>query len=111
MLSVMVTVNEHIAVLFIVSEARQETVVTPFGKLDPDGGVQVTVRAPSQLSVAIRPVKVSEAAQLPGATLADRFVQPSKIGACVSLTVTVNEQGAELPLVSLAVQLTVVTPF
>ena len=32
-------------------------------------------------------------------------------GACVSLTVTVNEQLAVLPLASVAVQLTVVVPF
>ena len=33
------------------------------------------------------------------------------VGACVSFTVTVNEQFAELPDPSLTVQFTVVTPF
>ena len=37
--------------------------------------------------------------------------QGLRVGACVSLTVTVNEQLAGLPDASLTVQVTVVTPF
>jgi hypothetical protein len=35
------------------SEAEQVTVVTPLLKVDPEVGLQVTVRVPSQLSVAV----------------------------------------------------------
>jgi hypothetical protein len=52
-LSVTVTVKLHSPVLLLVSLAEQFTVVTPFWKVDPDGGLQVTVRGPSQLSFAV----------------------------------------------------------
>jgi hypothetical protein len=51
--SLTVTVNEQLPVLLLVSLAEQFTVVTPVWKVDPDGGLQVTVRGPSQLSVAV----------------------------------------------------------
>jgi hypothetical protein len=35
------------------SDAEHVTVVTPFWKVDPEAGTQVTGRAPSQLSVAV----------------------------------------------------------
>ena len=44
-----VTVNEQVAVLPELSVAVQTTGVVPFGKVDPDGGLQVTV-TPGQLS-------------------------------------------------------------
>jgi hypothetical protein len=52
-LSVTVTVNIQLPVLFDVSVAVQVTVVTPLLKVEPVGGLQVTVRAPSQLSFAV----------------------------------------------------------
>jgi len=52
-LSVTVTVNVQLAGLPDVSEAEQLTVVTPLGNTDPEVGLQVTVLAPSQLSVAV----------------------------------------------------------
>jgi hypothetical protein len=52
-LSVTVTVNVQFPVLLDVSEAEQVTVVTPLVKAVPLTGLQVTVRAPSQLSLAV----------------------------------------------------------
>jgi hypothetical protein len=51
--SLTVTVNVQVLVLGTVSVAVQVTVVTPFGKVEPDVGEQVTLRVPSQLSLAI----------------------------------------------------------
>ncbi len=48
-----VTVNEQLPELPDVSLAEQVTVVTPTVKLLPEAGVQVTVRAPSQTSLAV----------------------------------------------------------
>jgi len=54
-LSVTVTMKEHEFVLggTAASEAEQLMVVTPLLKVDPEAGEQVTVRDPSQLSVAV----------------------------------------------------------
>jgi acyl dehydratase len=52
-LSVTVTVNVQLPVLFDVSEAEQLTVVTPLGNTEPEVGLQATVLDPSQLSVAV----------------------------------------------------------
>src|SRR5262245_15739517 len=51
--SLMVTVNEQDPAFPLASVAEQVTVVVPLGKLEPDGGVQVTVPTPGQLSVAV----------------------------------------------------------
>ena len=87
-----------------VSLAVHATVVTPTGKFDPLAGRQLTV-APGQLSVA-DDANVTTAEHWPAAfgtvTGAGQFAT----GACVSLTVTVNEHVG--PLV--VVQLTVVVP-
>jgi len=50
--SLTVTVNAHSLVFPDASVATQFTVVTPFGKVEPDGGVHTTV-TPGQLSVAV----------------------------------------------------------
>ena len=47
-----VTVNEQVAVLPPASVAVQLTGVVPFGKAEPEAGVQATV-TPGQLSVAV----------------------------------------------------------
>src|SRR3954451_18803229 len=47
-----VTVNVLVAVLPLASVDLQVTVVVPTGNVDPDGGVQVTGREPSTVSVA-----------------------------------------------------------
>ena len=48
-----VTVNEHEPLLPELSEAEQVTVVIPFEKVEPLGGVHETGTVPSQLSVAV----------------------------------------------------------
>ena len=53
MLSVTITVNEQLPLLLDVSLAEQLTVVTPLLKVEPDGGLHVTVLVPSQLSAAV----------------------------------------------------------
>ena len=55
-MSLTVTVNVHMLVLAVgvfASDDIQVTVVTPFWKVDPEVGLQVTGRTPSQLSVAV----------------------------------------------------------
>ena len=49
--SLTVTVNDLLAGLPDKSLAVQVTVVAPFAKTEPDGGVQVGVNGPSQLSL------------------------------------------------------------
>jgi hypothetical protein len=51
--SLTVTVNEQPAGLPAASLTEQLTIVTPFGKLEPLGGIQVTVPTAEQLSEAI----------------------------------------------------------
>ena len=53
-LSCTVTVNEQEPVLLLVSVALQVTDVVPFGKVDPDAGMQIGITV-SQLSVAEAP--------------------------------------------------------
>jgi hypothetical protein len=50
--SLTVTVKEQLAVLPDVSVAVHVTVVVPFEKVEPEGGLQTTV-TPGQLSVAV----------------------------------------------------------
>jgi len=54
-ISLTVTVNEQEPVFggTAASVAEHVTVVTPLLKVDPEAGEQVTVRVPSQLSVAV----------------------------------------------------------
>jgi negative regulator of sigma E activity len=54
-ISLTVTVNVQVPVLggTAASDAEQLTVVTPLLKVEPLAGLQVTVREPSQLSVAV----------------------------------------------------------
>jgi hypothetical protein len=52
-LSVTVTVNVQLPVLLDKSLAEQLTVVTPLLKVEPAAGLQVTVLAPSQTSLAV----------------------------------------------------------
>jgi hypothetical protein len=50
--SLTVTVNEQVLLLPLASLTEQVTVVTPFGKVEPDAGAQVTAPTLGQLSVA-----------------------------------------------------------
>ena len=46
-----VTVNAQTDLLFAASVTEQLTVVVPFGKAAPDGGLQIGVPTPGQLSL------------------------------------------------------------
>jgi hypothetical protein len=108
--SLIVTVNMQLPVFDDESVAVQLTVVTPFGKVEPEAGTQVGVSEPSQLSVAVE-VKVTATEHIPAGefiTIGDGQVTT---GASSSLTVTVNIQLPVFDDESVAVQLTVVTPF
>jgi hypothetical protein len=52
-LSLTVTVNEQLPVLFEASVAEHVTVVVPLANVEPDAGEQVTAPTPGQLSVAV----------------------------------------------------------
>jgi hypothetical protein len=108
-ISTTVTVNEHEAVLPLESVAVELTVVVPFGKAEPDGGLLTTV-TPGQLSVAVT-VKFTTAEHEPAAAGTDTLSGQSIAGGSISFTVTVNEQVAVLPPESVAVAITVVVPF
>jgi hypothetical protein len=108
--SVTVTVNAHRLVLPAASVATQLTVVTPFGKVEPDSGVQ-TVVTPGQLSAAVT-VKVTFAAEhWPGSVERTMFAGQVIASGWASLTMTVKEHRFVLPVESVAMQFTVVTPF
>jgi hypothetical protein len=110
--SLTVTVKEQLDVFADASVALHVTVVAPFGKVDPDGGVQTTGPTPGQLSVAVGAVYETTAVQTPGAAGVVMFGgQAVSVGGCRSLTVTVNEQFAVRLLESVTVQFTVVVPF
>jgi hypothetical protein len=109
--SLTVTVNEHIAGLPDASLTVQVTVVTPFWKVDPDAGMHDGVPTPGQLSVAVAFLYVTTAEHRFGSVPCVIGDGQVIIGACVSLTVTVNEHIDEFFDASLTVQLTVVVPF
>jgi hypothetical protein len=106
--SVTVTVNDAAPVFPFMSVAVQLTVVAPSGTVDPLAGVQVTARGPSTTSLADA-VKLNAA---PVAAVASTvaFAGTVTTGPIVSATVTVNDAIPVLPLVSVAVQFTVVAP-
>lgn len=69
MLSTTVTLKEQVCVPFEFPVLVQVTVVTPRGKLEPDGGVQVTGwQTPDVIGA-----KVTVAAQVPAATFVVMF--------------------------------------
>ena len=84
-----VTVNEQVAVLPDVSVAVQVTVVVPAGKLDPEGGVQITV-ATVQLSEDPGAGKVTTLLVVSGSPVVVWFRGQVIDGGWVSFTVTVN---------------------
>ena len=109
-MSLTVTVKEHVPVLLDISVAEQFTVVTPFGNVDPDAGVQVTPGDPPQLSVEVGCMYLTTASQVLVPVVVVTLVHPEITGASVSLIVTVNEHIALGGVPLLAVQDTVVTP-
>ena len=99
-----VTPNEHVPVFPTASVAVHVTVVVPTGKVEPLAGTQA-IEAPGQLSDA-DDANVTAAEHWPAAFGTVIGTGQFATGACVSLTVTVNEHVG--PLV--VEQLTVVVP-
>jgi len=110
--SLTVTVNEQADWLLLESLTVQDTVVVPFANAAPEGGVHTGAPTFGQLSDTTGAAYVTTDEQRFGSVGFVILAGELMPGGCVSLTVTVNEQGAEeLPLVSVAVQVTVVVPF
>ena len=107
--SLTMTLKLQEALFPLASVAVQVTVLVPLLKLDPLGGTHAFV-APEQLSLTVGAAKFTTRAHKPGAVLVVMSVGHVMAGKSLSLTVTVKEQALVLPLVSLAVQVTVVTP-
>ena len=107
--STTVTVKVQTLLLPLASRATFVTVVTPGGKVLPEGGVEVMTGLASQMSVAVT-LKVTMLP--PGVPVhwVEMFVEHMIIGGVVSTTVTMNEQLLLLPVVSVDTQRTVVTP-
>jgi hypothetical protein len=108
-LSVTVTLNAQLALRPPPSVAVQITVFAPTAKLEPDGGTQVTVTEPGQLSVALAAYSTT-VLHWPRSALLAMFAGQVMLGAWPSVTVTLKEQLALRPTASVAVQVTVVAP-
>jgi hypothetical protein len=106
-----VTVKLFAVVFPDASVTEQFTVFTPFGKAEPEGGVQTTEENPGQLSEAVGRAKVTTAVQRLGSVECVMFAVAESVGNWVSLTVTVKVQAAVFPDASATVQVTGVTPF
>jgi len=86
------------------------TGVVPSANVEPDGGTQTAV-APGLLSVTVGAGYVTTAVFSPLAACTVTFCGQVIVGGCVSArTVTVKEQLLALPVLSVAVQDTVVVP-
>jgi hypothetical protein len=85
-----VTVNVHVAVLPAPSVAVHVTVVAPFGKEEPDAGLQITPGV-EQLSVALAAEYVTVAAQVLAAVETVMFAGQVMTGGEESTTVTLAE--------------------
>ena len=107
--SLTVTVKLQVLVRPTASVAVEVTVVVPFGKVDPEAGVELMVTVPGQLSVAVT-VNVTTAPHVPGSVDRTIFAGQVIVGGVTSFTRTVNEQVAVLPASSVAVHITVVPP-
>jgi hypothetical protein len=107
-LSITLTVKVQLLLLPLLSHEVLVTVVSPTGNAKPLGGA-LEVFVTAQLSVAVT-LKVALLTHTPGAAFTVRFAGQVIAGGCVSSTVTVKEQLLELPLLSRAVLVTVVTP-
>ena len=103
-----VTVKLQLEALFDASVAVQVTEVTPMGKQLPEGGLQTTVTA--QLSETVGAKVTFAQVSLTLFVTAVMFAGQVKLGACVSVTVMVNEQESEVPSSLVPVTVTVVVP-
>ena len=93
----------------LASTAVQCTVVRPTGKLEPDGGTQVTTGVGSTLSVAVA-VKVALASHWPGGAVTTRFVGHMRTGGTATTTDMRKVALLTPPKASTATQVTRVTP-
>src|SRR5213594_1213108 len=107
--SLTVTVKTQLSVFPEASVAVQVTAVVPFGKLEPEGGVEVRV-TPGQLSLAVAEY-VTTAEHWPGSVLVTMSAGQAIFGFSVSLTVTLKTQLSVFPEASVAVHVTAVVPF
>jgi hypothetical protein len=85
--SLTLTVNEHCAVLPLLSVTVQVTVVVPTLNDEPDAGRQVGVRLPSQSSEPAV-LKLTVAEHSPVALLTVTFAGQATIGAAFGVTLT-----------------------
>jgi hypothetical protein len=106
--SVTVTVKVQVLELPLVSRAVLVTVVIPTGKANPLAGT-LTKLVTAQLSLAVT-LKVTLLVHPPAIALTSKLSGQVIRGGCASLTLTVNVQVLELPLLSSAVLVTIVTP-
>jgi hypothetical protein len=107
-LSRTVTVKAQVSVFPEASVAVQVTVVVPRPNAVPLAGSQATL-TPGQLSDAAAS-KLTAAVHWPASVLTFKSGGQATDGFSLSVTVTANEQTASLPLPSVAVQVTTVTP-
>src|SRR5207249_9140554 len=103
------TVKKQMLVLPLASVAVLVTVVTPSGKVLPLGGA-LTRLVTAQLSVAVTVKVTLLRLQRPASAGSTRLLGQVSTGFCVSVIVTVKVQVLVLPLASVAVLVTVVTP-
>jgi hypothetical protein len=106
-LSLTVTVCTQVAVFPLLSVTVQVTLVTPIA--NAPGALFVTEATP-QLSAVVGVPRATPVAVQPVFVLAVTFAGHVMVGFTLSLTVTVCTQVAVLPLLSVTVQVTLVTP-
>jgi hypothetical protein len=92
------------------SVAVQVTTFVPIGKLEPEGGLQMTGTGASQLSNADKTVKETTASHLPAAVCVMMLAGQTICGGWVSVTVTWNVHELVFPAASVATQFTAVVP-
>ena len=108
--SLTVTVKEELRIYPAASATEHVTGLTPLLKVEPGGGMQTGTPMPGQLSDTPGREYETVALHWPRAVFAEIFWSVAMIGASVSFTVTVKEQGLVLPEASLTEQLTSVVP-
>ena len=110
-MSLTVTVKAQLEELPDPSVTLHVTVVVPFGNVEPDDGEHAGAPTPEQLSLTAGAEKLTAALHCPVAVPVTIFAGQVILGGCVSFTVTVNEQEAELDEASDTEHVTVVVPF
>ena len=109
--STTVTEKLHAAELPDASETVHDTVVVPRGNVVPLGGEQLGVPTPGQLSETVGADHVTTEVQTLGSVFFVMLDGQVIVGGCASFTVMVKAHDAVLLEASVAVHVTVVTPF